>query len=258
MRFVFLVAQWIVLTAGVLLGAAVLAADGTLTLGTGFNYSSGKYGGSTATDITSIPLLAKYEDEAWTWKLTVPYLSISGSSGVVPGVGRIGAGSTATSNQQGVGDSVLASTYTSFYDGASGLGIDLTGKIKFATGNADKGLGTGANDYTALVELYKSLGRHTLFGGLGYTVMGSTATFKPNNVYSASVGSSYKVDEQASVGLSYDARERVMPSAFPVSELTAFVSHKHGQRWKSQFYLLKGFDYGSPDWGAGAMLYRAF
>ena len=256
-RITFLSAKLATLGAGLALSTTVLAADGTFSLGTGFNYSSGKYGGTTATDITSIPLLAKYETDAWTWKLTVPYLYVSGATGVVPGVGRTGS-STTTGTEQGLGDTTLAGTYAAYYDSANKFGVDLTGKVKFATGNRDKGLGTGANDYTAMVELFKVLGRTTVFGGLGYTAMGSTDTFKPNNVYSFSVGGSYKLNEQSSVGLSYDGRERVTATSSPVSEVTGFVSHKLNKRWKSQFYLLKGLDHGSPDWGAGASVYYSF
>jgi hypothetical protein len=258
MRMTPLAAKLAALGGSLALGTAALAADGTFSLGTGFNYSSGKYGGTTATDITSIPLLAKYETDAWTWKLTVPYLYVSGATGVIPGIGKPGGGSTTTGTEQGLGDTTVAGTYAAYYDNANKFGVDLTGKVKLATGSRDKGLGTGANDYTAMVELFKVLGRTTLFGGLGYTVMGSTDTFKPNNVYSFSVGGSYKLNDQSSVGLSYDGRERVTASASPVSEVTGFVSHKLNKRWKSQFYLLKGLDYGSPDWGAGASVNYAF
>lgn len=257
MRMTSLAFRLAALGGGLVLGSVALAADGAFSLGTGFNYSSGKYGGTTATDITSIPLLAKYETDVWTWKLTVPYLYVSGATGVIPGVGKTGS-STTTGTEQGLGDTTLAGTYAAYYDSANKFGLDLTGKVKLATGSRDKGLGTGANDYTAMVEVFKGLGRSTFFGSLGYTVMGSTDTFKPNNVFSFSVGGSYKLNDQSSIGMSYDGRERVTSSASPVSEVTGFVSHKLNKRWKSQFYLLKGLDYGSPDWGAGASANYAF
>jgi len=56
-------------------------------LGVGFNYSNGEYGTSTTTEIVSIPIIARYERGPWIFKLTVPYLSISGGTSVVPGVG---------------------------------------------------------------------------------------------------------------------------------------------------------------------------
>lgn len=241
-----------------------IAAAGELTLGTGFNYTSGTYGTGTTTNIISIPFLLKYELDPWTLKLTVPYLYVSGGS-AIPGLGgtsnsnprgrgRGGASDTA----QGLGDVVAAATYAAFYDKASNFGVDLTGKVKLATADRDKGLGTGENDYAAQVDVYKGFGRYTVFGGLGYSVLGSSAYVPLNNVFNYTVGGTYKLGTDATVGLSYDARERVSASAGQVSEMTAFVSQQLDRRWKSQFYLLKGFQSGSPDWGAGASINYAF
>src|SRR5216684_6702141 len=67
-----------------------LAADaGELSLGVGFNYSSGDYGTATTTEIVSIPIIARYDRSPWIFKLTVPYLRVSGGTSVVPGVGRV-------------------------------------------------------------------------------------------------------------------------------------------------------------------------
>src|SRR5438552_16472144 len=101
-----------------------LAADaGEFSLGVGFNYSSGEYGTSTTTEILSIPIIARYERGPWIFKLTVPYLSISGGTSVVPGVGRVtsrnprrrgGGGSEATA--AGPGAVSASATYTGLYN----------------------------------------------------------------------------------------------------------------------------------------------
>src|SRR5436309_15476710 len=67
-----------------------LAADaGEFSLGVGFNYSSGEYGTSTTTELLSIPIVARYDHPPWVFKLTIPYLSISGGTSVVSGLGRV-------------------------------------------------------------------------------------------------------------------------------------------------------------------------
>src|SRR2546426_9759966 len=67
-----------------------LAADaGEFSLGVGFNYSSGEYGTSTTTEILSIPIIARYDHGPWIFKLTIPYLRISGGTSGVPGLGRV-------------------------------------------------------------------------------------------------------------------------------------------------------------------------
>jgi len=236
------------------------AADGTVSVGTGFNYTSGRYGTATTTDITSIPFLLKYESADWTLRLTLPYLYVKGGTAVIPGVGdaRNSNPRTRTTAVEGLGDVVASATYAAYYDSAAALGIDLTGKVKFGTADRDKGLGTGENDYAAQVDVYKGLGRFSVFGGLGYTVLGSSPYLSLRNVFNLSVGASYKLSDLTTVGLAYDARERVTATSGPMSEAMAYVSHKLDKHWKSQFYLLKGFESGSPEWGGGANVSYAF
>jgi len=243
-----------------------LGADaGELSLGVGFNYSTGDYGTSTSTEIISIPLTARYDHGPWIFKLTVPYLRVSGGTSVVPGVGRVsntnprgrgqGGGATTAS---GLGDIVAAATYNAFYNSATTLGVDVTGRVKFGTADRDQGLGTGANDYGVQADAYKTFDRLTLFGGIGYTELGSSPYIQLNSVFNATAGASYKLDERNSAGLSVDTRERASPSGFPQRELTAFWTQKIDRTWKAQAYVLKGFSDGSPDWGVGVSVAHAF
>lgn len=238
---------------------------GDLTMGTGFNYSSGTYGTSTTTNITSIPFLLKYDTDLWTLKLTVPYLYVSGGS-AIPGLGGGGINrnprgrglSGNPDTAQGLGDVVASATYAAYYDKATQFGIDVTGKIKFGTADRDKGLGTGENDYSTQVDVYKGIGKFTVFGGLGYNVLGSSPYVALNNVFNYTVGASYKLTPDTTWGLTYDARDRVNANAGALSESMAYLSQKIDRHWKSQFYVLKGFDTGSPDWGAGASISYGF
>src|SRR5689334_9702428 len=89
---------------------------GEFSAGVGFNYSTGDYGTSTSTQIISVPFTARYERGPLTLKATIPYLRISGSTAVIPGVGAV-----ANSNPRGRGRSA-GGTVTSTSDTASGLG----------------------------------------------------------------------------------------------------------------------------------------
>ena len=153
---------------------------------------------------------------------------------------------------------MLSATYAAYYDRASQLGIDLTGKLKVATADEDEGLGTGENDAAAIVEAFKTFDRLTLFAGLGRYFLGTSSFIQLEDVWSWSAGAAYRIDERDSAGLAYDARDRVSPGASPQSELTAFWARKLDRDWKSQVYVLKGFANGSPDWGAGLSLVRSF
>ena len=240
---------------------AMAADSGTFSLGTGFNYTSGTYGTSTTTNTTSIPVIGRYDTGPWTLKLTVPYVYISGDASVLPGLGRVGntnPRNRGTSSAQGLGDVVAAATYALYDDRKSGLGVDLTGKIKFGTGDRDKGLGTGENDYAAQVDVFKTMGQTTVFGGIGYTVQGSSLYTPLNNVMNLTAGVGYQIDTQKSAGVAYDAREKASATGAARSELTLYYSQKLDRQWKAQAYVLKGFADGSPDWGGGASITRAF
>jgi hypothetical protein len=261
-----------VLCAAMALGGTAFAADpGAWSLGTGIHYSEGDYGTPTTTTILSIPVTARYDVERWSLRATIPYVEISGAGSVIPGVGSVrntnprgrgrGAAPAAAASEgsaSGLGDVVASATYAAYYDRAAQLGLDLTGKVKIATADPDEGLGTGEHDFAALIEVYKTTDRVTLFAGLGYHILGSSAFIQLDDVFSWSLGGSYRIDTRDSAGLAYDARERVSASASPISELTAFWSRRLDRAWKAQVYVLKGFADGSPDWGAGLSATHAF
>jgi hypothetical protein len=232
--------------------------SGTLSAGTSVNYSSGKYGAATSTDITSLPLTVAYDKGPWTLKLSVPYVRITGPGDVIVGIGKTSRTTTTIRTASGLGDIVTAATYNFYNDAASQFGADITGKVKFGTGDSAKGLGSGANDYSGLLDVYKRIGRVTLFGGIGYTIVGSTSTIPLRNVASLSAGSAYKLDDQSTVGLSYDYRQKTSLASAPLSEVTGFYSHKFNKTWKMQAYLLKGFSDGSPNVGGGVLVGYAF
>ena len=232
---------------------------GALSIGTSVNYSSGKYGTPSSTDITSVPLNVAYDKGPWTFKLSVPFVRITGPSDVVVGLGR--KNSTATPvvrTASGLGDIVTAATYNFYSNAESQVGADVTGKIKFGTGDSAKGLGTGENDYSVMLDAYKKLNQVTFFGGVGYTVPGSTTAIPLSNVFNVTAGTTFKVNDKSSLGFAYDYRQQSSATSAAQSELTAFYAHKFNKSWKTQAYFLKGFSDASPDWGAGLSVGYSF
>jgi len=214
----------------------------------------------------------RYETGPWTLRLTIPYLHIDGGTAPIPGIGVVpnlnpagrgrgaapGGGDLAQASASGLGDLVAAATYNLYPGGASGVGVDLTGRIKFATADEDEGLGTGANDYSVQVDVFKDYGAVTLFAGLGYTDYGSTSFISLDNAFNVNVGGSYRIDDRNSAGLSFDARERLSQSDSPLREFTAFWNYRIDRYWRAQAYVLKGFADGSPDYGVGGSVAYAF
>lgn len=239
------------------------AADVSLT--PAVSQTSGRYGSDTVTSITTTSLTGALDTDDWTFKLTIPYLIVRGDAGVVPGLGSVGQGQGGfgrrrenNSTVSGLGDVTATAIYTAYENEAGDLSIDLTGKVKFGTASRDLGLGTGANDYTAAIDLYKSYAALTVLGGMGYTVVGNAPDLALNNVYSVTIGASYKTGTATRVGLMYDGRQAYSATSGELSEATLYLRHKGSASWRSQVFVLKGFAAGSPDWGLGASLTRQF
>jgi len=242
--------------AAALLASAAQAQEGRLTLGGGVHYSSGDYGTGETTRITSVAATARYERGDWVYKATVPLIEIDGASTVVPGVGRVRGGPSPRRKETGLGDIVLSATHATYYDRASTLGLDLTGKVKLPTADEDKGLGTGELDVAFLADLYKTFDRITGFGGIGFHILGDAPGLPLDNVWSANLGATYKVNAADSVGAVLEGRERALPGAARQRELMGFWLRKLDAQWSAQIYGLIGMADGSPDWGLGLSLAR--
>ena len=251
------------LTAGLLLALLpvsqpVLAAQGTLSLTSGIDYSSGNYGGTTATEVMYIPFTGKYETEDWLFKLTVPYIRITGPGNVTPNIGQAVYASNAVRTDAGIGDVVATATHSLVNSGRSGIVIDVTGKVKFGTADKFKGLGSGVNDYAGETSVYKILGRISMFGTIGYKVFGQSTGYTLNNTFYGSLGISNKLTDQVSAGLIYDYRQATSSWSDPQKEWTVFLSRKINNKWKLQTYFFSGYGISSPDFGGGAMLTQTF
>ncbi len=244
---------------GVLLAGSLqteVVAQGEWTFASGADFSSGKYGDVTRTDTWYFPFSAKYETEAWNLKLTVPHV-ITRGAGNVSGSGAdrvaLGVAGGARRTVSGLGDVVLSGGHGIYESGA--LSLDLMGKVKFGTGDAAKGLGTGKNDYTISVEATKPVGRHALFASVGWRKMGDPDGSDFRNPWLASLGFSSRISADTSAGLMADYRQKLMPGSISAREVTGFVTTKLGSGWKLQTYAVAGLAKNSPDFGLGFLVF---
>jgi hypothetical protein len=239
-------------------GPAFAADYDGLTLSGGLHYSDGNYGTPVSTQITALLFTGRYETPQWIFKASLPWLSISGGAGVIPGIGRLRGTAAADSSASGPGDVVLSATHKTWHDAAQQAGLELTGRVKLATADEDEGLGTGEHDVGFQADAFKSFGRLTGFAGLGYTIFGDSPAFPLRNVFNVTLGASQRLDERDSVGFAYDGRDPVARGAAELSEITLFWSRRIDRAWRSHAYFLFGLEDGSPDWGAGLSLAYTF
>jgi len=247
----------------------VLAYD-QFSLSAGFDYTTGKYGNAESTEILYIPVTGTYESGKLTLKLTVPYIRVSGPGGVVPGFGRMdtssmgtgsvgmgGGGGSTTSTNSGLGDVVTSAGYEIYSTKA--LALDVVGKIKFGTADADKGLGTGQNDYSAQVDGYYTLHQETtLFATVGYKVVGEPSWVTTNNVVYGVLGLDQKLSSVTNAGVMLNVVQSATAASSNQQDVTVYASQKLSDSLKIQAHFLKGFSDGSPDYGFGAMIISYF
>ena len=245
---------------------SVSSGAGTMSVGTGFDFSSGEYGGDATTDITYIPFNAKYQNDRFALKLTIPWVSMSsedsnvvgggGSNVIVLDSGEEINGVEGETNS-GLGDIVLSATSFA-YEGDENNPlipmVDLTGKIKFPTADEEKDLGTGQTDYALETDLTWFTTTTAIFTTLGYKFMGSPDTYELNNVAYGSLGVAYQIHSSLSTGLMYDVKQASTDSGTDSSEATGYVNYKLSDDLNFLFYGVKGFSDGSADYGIGCTL----
>lgn len=260
MNIAILAASLIALFAVASIQAAHADEGGKLSLETGMDRNSGKYGGTLSTDILYVPFTGKYQDKSWTLKLTIPYLRITGPDNVINGVGAAGAATTTRSTRSGMGDVLAAATHNAYYGGPAGLIVNLTGKVKFGTASSTNGygLGTGRNDYALQSDMFQVNGDLTTFGSFGYKVHRSPVGYSLNNFFYGSLGVSYKFSQETNGGVVINLGQRSTATGSTHREAIFFASQKLDKNWKAQGYVLKGFSNAVPDFGAGATIAYLF
>ena len=227
---------------------------GKVSLETGMDHSTGKYGGTQSSDVWYVPVMLKYQNSSWTFKLIVPYLQVTGPGNVIDimnGPNAAGNYTTAPVTRTGMGDVIAAATHNAYNGGDSGLLVNLTGKIKFGTASLAQGLGTGANDFAFQSDIYQTAGNLTAFATLGYKFYGSPPGYTLLDAFYGSLGSSYKFSHDTYAGVSFNWGEKIISTGSFHRQAMLFVGHKLDKNWKAQGYLIKGFTNSTPDMGAG-------
>ncbi len=138
-------------------------------LGLGFDYSEGKYGGTQSTKVSSVPLSAKYAKGPWTFRVSVPFVRISGPGSLTTtiegrsdgsgrassgrggsngsgnsGPGGSGSGNSGSGSSGGSGSGSSGSGGGSSGSGGSGGGSGSSGSGGGGSGSSGSGGGSGS------------------------------------------------------------------------------------------------------------------
>jgi len=261
--------------------------EGThFSMSLGAEYSEGDFGLGEESRFAGSTLRFKFSHGPWIARLAVPYLYSSGSGDVVGGPeapiqvcddednsgpgnaedrcraeqgGSTGSPTEARRiHSHGIGDVTLALSYTLDPPREYLPYLEFGVKAKFATADADDGLGTGRNDYTLQVDLDRPFGRVTPFAMAGYRFVGDPAGASLDDIWLASLGVSLDLDGGWSVGAAYDYRQHSASGAADSHEIGPFASWRISDRWRVGGYAAFGLSDGAPDWSAGTNLTYSF
>lgn len=272
---------------------SIANAETKVQLSTGADYSSGDFGGTTKTSVLLAPIGAKLTTGNWSFRVSAPYVSISGpsnvsiviedsgggfnsgsetesgrdssgsssssgSSGSDDGSSSSGGGTTTTTivrdrTVSGIGDTSLSATYSFNSIAESPVYLDITGRVRLPTGDEMKGTGTGATDYIAQTELGFDGNAGGMYVMGGRRFLGSTKFVQRISGWQAGAGTWVNMGNTAVLGTYYDWREASTLSAANPSEVGAYLTLKLTHTWKMELNVGKALHRTGADYSAGVM-----
>ncbi len=231
------------------------AQDNHIDVQVGTEWSRGTYGETTTTSIQSTSLTLRYRTPTWIFSAEVPWLRIQGdTSAALPDT----IGTSNSANTSGMGDIWLKASHELTPLTTENTGLDLTVKIKTASGDVNKGLGSGATDIAMQLEGSKMITSSALlFGQVGYRYTGDVAGQRPygNPIY-AEAGIQARHSQHYEYGTYYSTRQAIGRLG-ALQEWTGFASWRD-KSYKIEFYVTRGLSQASPEWAAGLTTRKRF
>jgi hypothetical protein len=253
-------------------------------LSTGINYSSGDYGELTDTKVISAPVALKYRNGDFSIRVSVPYVRVDGPGSLIEtpeggggggggqgrgrgrggdsggsgssGSGRSGGGeviddngTNARSKRSGIGDVVVAATYS--FDMGSGFYLEPTAKVKIPTASTAQRLGTGEFDVTASADFVKEAGAATFYVHGRRKFAGKPTGSSIRSTWGAGAGASIDAGETVTLGADYDWQQSSLAGNQATSDLTGWASFRLNSKINLSAFASTGLNNNSADFAAG-------
>lgn len=240
-------------------------ADTRVSFASGVDYSSGDYGQAVDTEVISIPLAARVVTDRWSFRASIPYLSIKGPADVAAiadgggdgGADPGGAGSIArTGTEEGFGDLSLQVTRSFRRIGGedSGVYFDVSGRVRLPTGDENRGLGVGVTDYSLLGELGNSGESGGVYVNGGWRFLGDRTGVERVDGAQAGAGAWFNVNEGARIGVSTFWREASFLSNDDTASASVFWSQRLSDNLRLSINAGAGLSKTSADYTGGVRL----
>ncbi len=227
------------------------------SIAAGFDFNHGKYNSELSSNVYYAPLTFRYDDGPWSFSLSTGYMRISAPNNSFlgpdgkPFFDDDGDDANFHEIHEGLGDLYFSTTYSinSLYDNQ--IYIDFTGRVKIPTADSSKNLGTGRLDFTAQIDISKIYGKIMPFAAAGYKILGKTPQHNLQNSFFFSLGASYYLTYDTSIGISYDYRQTATPGFQDPKEIYTYLNMQINKEWDFNLYGVFGLNQASPDTSLG-------
>ncbi len=249
------------------------AAQSSVQLGTGVQYSSGDYGSAEDTTILEVPFTARLKTGNWSFRARVPISNVEGPGGVVPGEDdgrgqrRRGRGNdvsggdrpdepdedvdltlTDGTSASGLGDVSLSASYS--FDVSDNNYLDLTGRVTLPTGDEEEDLGVGETDYVLSAEFGQDFNDGGLYAAGGYRVRGGDTR---EDGALASIGG-YGIMGTTITGVEFNWSEPALATSDDALGVTGYTSFRLNDDIRLSLFAEAGLSENMADYGAGVGL----
>ena len=158
-------------------------------------------------------------------------------------------------SESGVGDATLRAGRQLWKNSKTGLSFTASLNIKLATGDENKGLGTGGTDVGASLSSSRKIGAYSYTALVGYTQVGEPSGISYNNVVSYGIGAN-RAFSRTNAFVTLQGQTSAIPGGVAPLEFDVGFFHIISQDYVFITYGLLGLSDGSPNDGVSLGIVR--
>jgi hypothetical protein len=220
-------------------------------------YAAGDFGQPEDTRIYYLPVQLHYDQGPWSAAVTVAWLSVQGPVALTSG-GVSGAAPVPTERRSGAGDTWIEASYRIRGGGAWPDRVPYF-KVKLATADAERGLGSGEHDYEAGLSLEWALGGGWFpFAAGGYRRVGEPDDTRLRDIAVYEAGLSYHLSGRHTLTAMFAGNQSALPDTARAADLVFAWNRAAAAGPGVQLYVGIGLSDGSPDYSAGVSVESRF
>lgn len=236
----------LVITAGAAVPTAAAAAEfGNAYAAVTAGFREGDFGTSINNELYSLTPEFGYVSESYDLSASIPFHSLSVSGGGV------------SSSESGIGDAVLRGGKRLWRDEQVAFSLNGALTLKLATGDENKGLGTGGTDVGVSLSGTRKVGAYAFTALAGYTQVGEPTGVSYDNVVSYGIGANRSFT-RANVFASLQGQTSAVPGGTAPLEFDAGFFRMLSLDYVVIVHAFVGLSDGSPDDGMEIGVVRWF